>query len=681
MAADRKEIKRVLIANRGEIARRIIRTCHAMGIETVSVYSEVDAHAPHVLEASHSEPIGAPAAYVSIDSIMEAVKRSGADSVHPGYGFLSENPDFAEALEKAGITFIGPSSGTIRALGSKTNAKEIAKRANVPVAPTLLLSGADTSTHVQALEEFAGRVGYPVMIKAAAGGGGRGMRLVSTPGDCRTELESAGREALKAFGSAEIFVEKYIAPARHIEVQIVGDQHGNVLALGTRDCSLQRSNQKIIEEAPATGLKAGVTEELCEAARRLAKEVGYANLGTVEFLYTADGLFYFLEVNTRLQVEHPVTEMVTGLDLVRVQLEVARGGRLSEILTEILGSDRTPTPQGHAIEARVCAEEYTGRFVSATGVVLELDIPRESLFGGTLRADMGYEVCSEVSHYYDSLLGKLIVHANDRAHAIATLEDVLARTRISGVGTNRSLLLHLARTEAFRELSHTIQGTAQLLPSARALHNHWERAHVIAAALRLSEVYSCWAASSPWMTKETNSSYELYYPFSSVMHGETITSRTSYRDGVALVKIQHPREQEYHVSVSEAQYTSSTSRSAIVAVDGGPSMRVHMYKDGATLWIHTSEGSVGLLATFSAPPKGDTHQDSDVARITSPIPGKVAALYVAQGDQVSAGSVVLVLDSMKMEHPFRAPRAGKVLSLEVTTGSIVQAGATLAVIG
>lgn len=672
-----KDIKRLLIANRGEIARRIIRACNSIGIETVAVYSDVDAHAPHVREATYAEGIGAPSAYVSIDSILAAVQRSGADSVHPGYGFLSENPDFAQAIEAAGIRFIGPSSQTIRALGSKTNAKEIAKRANVPVAPTLLLSGNDTNTQAHALEEFGARVGYPVMIKAAAGGGGRGMRLVSGPGDCRSELESAAREALKAFGSAEVFVEKYIAPARHIEVQIAGDTHGHVVALGTRDCSLQRSNQKIIEEAPATGLKPGVTEELCEAARRLAKEVGYSNLGTVEFLYTADGLFYFLEVNTRLQVEHPVTEMVTGLDLVRLQLDIAAGASLRDLL----GSESTPSACGHAIEARLCAEEYTGRFVSATGVVVGMDIPLESAHGGSVRADMGYEICSEVTHYYDSLLGKIIVHGSDRAAAIALLEDTLARTAVSGVGTNRSLLMHLLRTTQFREQTHSIQGTKDLLPNEAALREQWMRAHAIAAALRLTESHSHWAAASPWMSQASHLQHPLRYPFSTAVHGEMIVSEAFFRDDSISVRIARPLECEYSIRVSSAQSTAPHSRCATVAFDGGPVSQVQLCYDGSTVWVHTTEASVGFSITHASAAGTDSNTAGDVARITSSIPGKVAALCVAPGDTVTAGSVVLVLDSMKMEHPFRAPRDGTVLALEVKAGSIVQAGATLAVIG
>jgi acetyl/propionyl-CoA carboxylase alpha subunit len=678
MAQRNAEIKRVLIANRGEIARRIIRTCHALGIETVAVYSDVDSHMPFVREATYSEPIGIPTAYLSIETIVAAAKKSGADSVHPGYGFLSENPAFAEALEKAGITFIGPSSKTIRALGSKTGAKEIAKRANVPVSPTLLLSGNDAAKNSKLLEEFATKVGYPVIIKAAAGGGGRGMRLVTSAGDCKPELESAAREAQKAFGSPEIFVEKYIAPARHIEVQIAGDSQGHVVALGTRDCSLQRSNQKILEEAPATGLKPGVTEELCEAACRLAKEAGYSNLGTVEFLYTSDGHFYFLEVNTRLQVEHPVTEMVTGLDLVQLQIEIARGGSLEKLL----GPRSTIEPCGHAIEARLCAEEYTGRFASATGVILDMSIPSSASKPGTIRADMGYEVCSEVSHYYDSLLGKIIVHAEDRTRAIELLDEVLHNTRVSGVATNRALLIHLASKSEFRNQTHTIQGTAELLPTASELTRSRITSLAIVSALRLSKVYSCWASSSPWRSSEAAKQQPVSYPYSATVHGVSFSTLSSYDgDSIRVTTRSGTTEAEDRLTIIDDRYTSAHSRQCTVSINWAPEIHTTVLYHGDTTWVHTPTDSLVFTDSHSRGAGSRAEEASSETRVTSPIPGKVAALNVAKGDSVQEGAILLVLDSMKMEHPFRASRDGKVIDLQVKEGSIVQAGSTLLVLG
>lgn len=672
-----QKVRRVLIANRGEIARRVIRTCHSMGIETVAVYSDVDAHSPHVREATLHEAIGGPTAYLSIEAIVSAAKRSGADSVHPGYGFLSENPAFAQALEREGIVFIGPSSQTITKLGSKTSAKDIAARANVPVAPTLLLPAGPVAQLASQLDAFASQVGYPVIIKAAAGGGGRGMRLVSTPGDCSTELESAAREAEKAFGSAEIFVEKYIAPARHVEVQIAADMHGSVMALGTRDCSLQRSNQKILEEAPATGLKSGVTEELCAAACRLAKEAGYSNLGTVEFLYIPDGLFYFLEVNTRLQVEHPITEMVTGLDLVELQIRIARG----EKLHRIIGADSPPTPRGHSIEARWCAEEFTGRFVSATGIILDCVIPNKSDFEGSIRADMGYELCSEVSHYYDSLLGKLIVHAPDRHSAISLLDDVLSRSRISGVATNRSLLKHLIATNEFRALKHSIQGTAALLPSIEQLELNRLQAHCIAAALRVCRSHSPWAAQSPWMTCGSPHAASMRYPFTTSIQGVLYSSTSSFSDQGISVQISSPDSAEVMVTLSEVTKTSPQSFQCFASLNQGQPISAELFLDGEVTWVHTSDVSLALTSNFAQRRSTSGSLNSSEVTVSSPIPGKVAALHVKEGDSVTEGTLVLVLDSMKMEHPFRASRDGTIVSLGVTQGAIIQAGMTLFVIG
>jgi propionyl-CoA carboxylase alpha chain len=673
-------IRRVLIANRGEIARRIIRTCRVLDIETVAVYSDVDAHAPHVGEASFKESIGGPMAYLSVEAILAAAKRSGADSVHPGYGFLSENPALPEALAEAGIAFIGPNAQTIRSLGSKTNAKAIAARASVPVAPTLLLTEDSIEARLKRLTEFTASVGFPVIIKAAAGGGGRGMRLITSHVECAEALESAARESLKAFGSPEIFVEKYIAPARHIEVQIAGDTHGDVVALGTRDCSLQRSNQKIIEEAPALELKPGVSEEICLAACRLAKEVGYSNLGTVEFLYTDDGRFYFLEVNTRLQVEHPVTELVTGLDLVKLQIEIARGAALRDVL----GSEETPKPLGHAIEARLCAEEYTGRFAAATGIVLDMHVARGPSDSGLVRADMGYEVCSEVSHHYDSLIGKIIVHAPDRPQAIQLLAKALRATRVSGVGTNRSLLLHLLSTEAFRQLRHTVQGTASLLPAPEQIHDEWLTCHAIVAAARLMTPYSHWSSVSPWTDCDKAQATPLQYPLLTSVHGMHITSESQFEDDGVTVRISAPHPREVFIRLTPSLNPISDPTRSInmcsVSIDRAVPVETVLYHDDTTTWVHTPNCSIALRTIHLRSGVHASQQAGGELPITSPIPGKVVSINVATGDRVSEGDLLLVLDSMKMEHPFRAPRDGVVASLGVAQGVVVNAGTTLLVI-
>lgn len=502
------------------------------------------------------------------------------------------------------------------------------------------------------------------------------MRIVTSLEEATQALESAARESLKAFGSAEIFVEKFIAPARHIEVQIAGDYHGNIIALGTRDCSLQRSNQKIIEEAPALELKPGVSVEICEAARRLAKEVGYSNLGTVEFLYTEDGLFYFLEVNTRLQVEHPVTELVTGLDLVKLQIQIAQG----ETLNSAVGTDETPKPFGHAIEARLCAEEFTGQFATATGVILDAHIPRGPAGAGLIRADMGYEVCSEVTHHYDSLLGKIIVHAPDRPQAVHLLREALSQTRISGVGTNRSLLMHLVGTEAFRNLRHTVQGTTELLPTAGQLHDEWIMSHAIAAAIRLRTHFSLWASGSPWSEVGAAADYRITYPFSTSIHGVNITSKSQVSDEGVAVRIPSPEEREVLIRAIHDKSPGTHTESYSISIDRAAPIHVVVLHDGPTTWVHTPGSSLGLGITH---PRSQSHSADDSSpqlSIRSPIPGKVVTVQVAVGDRVKQGDLLLVLDSMKMEHPFRAPRDGVVASLGVSMGTVVTSGKVLAVL-
>ena len=670
--ASSRVLQRVLIANRGEIARRIIRTCSKLGIQTVAVFSDIDAHAPFVHEATYAEAIGGPQSYLSIEAIIRAAQRSGTDAVHPGYGFLSENAAFADAVRAAGLVFLGPSPETIRSLGSKTNAKSLAAAAHVPVSPTLLLTQDSLDAQIEAIAQFGRDCGYPLIVKAAAGGGGRGMRIIHHDTDTRAELESARREAQKAFRSEEIFIEKYIAPARHVEVQIVGDSAGNAVALGTRDCSLQRSNQKIIEEAPAQDLKLGVSEAICDAAARLAKAAQYSSLGTVEFLYGPDGQFYFLEVNTRLQVEHPVTEMVTGLDLVELQIRIAEGRTLPE-----LGITHTPSPRGHAIEARLCAEEYTGQFVTTTGVILESAIPTQ-LAG--IRTDMGVEVCSEVSHNYDSLLGKIIAHAATRAEAIGLLHTALLQTRISGVGTNRGLLLHLLETDQYRSFAHSVQGTKDLFPSAEALQ--WSRieAHSIAAALRTQIPLSSWAENSPWFTAEPRRLANIHIPYATRIQGETIRSTTTQCNDHLRVQLHTPVVTTVDIEVLHRLEVSPFHLRATLRIGTGRQVEVSLLMDGPSLWLHLPNATYEVQELHKLPATAHLVGPSGGTAITSAIPGRVAAIHYKEGDTVPAGTTLMVLDSMKMEHPIRAPSDGVISALPVSVGSVVQAGAVLAVL-
>jgi propionyl-CoA carboxylase alpha chain len=481
------------------------------------------------------------------------------------------------------------------------------------------------------------------------------------------ELDSAQRESLKAIGSDEVFVEKCITPARHIEVQIVGDTHGTVVALGTRDCSLQRSNQKIIEEAPAIHLAPGSEAKLLEAATNLARAAGYTSLGTVEFLYGQDGSPYFLEVNTRLQVEHPVTELVTGLDLVELQLRIAAGETLAAC-----GVTHTPEPQGHAIEARWCAEEFTDRFTTATGIVLDIEVPQPAARGTMVRVDRGVEPCSEVTHYYDSLIGKVIVYAPSRERAIEALDDVLSRSRLSGVRNNRNLLLHLLRTPEFKALHHTVQGTKLLLPSSEQNSAIVREAHVVGAAIRCAAPTSSWSAEGPWLSS-TAPDAQIAYPWTTSEHGNALSSTTRRSGGSFLVSI---GEHSDTVTFTEGPFRAGVVTTATLSLNGGAPSAVSLYRDGYDLWVHTNRGTVVLHQAAIGERSGAAGGGS-ANEIRSTIPGKVAAVLVKEGDIVEQGATLLVLDSMKMEHPIRASMNGKVASAPLQVGTIVHTGALL----
>ena len=421
-------IRRILIANRGEIARRIARTCRAMGISPVAVFSDADAGAPHLADCDLAVRLGPPPArdsYLAIDRLIAAARSADCDAVHPGYGFLAENPDFARACGDAGLVFIGPTPEVIAALGSKENARRIATRAGVPVVPASEAAGAVD-------------IPYPVLVKASAGGGGKGMRIVRSAAELQPALEAARREAAAAFGDDTLLVERYLEGARHVEIQILGDQHGNLVHLFERECSIQRRHQKIVEESPSPALTPELRTRMGDAALLLAREVGYTSAGTVEMLFGADGSFYFLEVNTRLQVEHPVTEFVTGLDLVREQIRLAEG--------EPLGYGQADLRQrGHAIEVRLYAEDPARGYLPATGRLIDWRVPDLA----HLRVDAGVECGSEVSVHYDPMLAKLICHAPTRGEAARRLARALEELVALGVTTNRELLVAVLRHPAF----------------------------------------------------------------------------------------------------------------------------------------------------------------------------------------------------------------------------------------
>jgi acetyl-CoA carboxylase biotin carboxylase subunit len=460
---------KVLIANRGEIALRVVRACHELGVKAVAVYSEADAQAPHVREADEAVLLGpAPSSesYLKGDAIIAAAKRTGAEAIHPGYGFLSEREWFAKAVRDAGLVWIGPPAEAIAAMGSKTAARELAIRAGTPVVPgtTTALRDADEAA------EVAERFGYPVLLKAAAGGGGKGMRVVHERSDLASSLQAAQREAKNAFGDDAVYVEKYIVGPRHVEIQVLGDQHGTMLHLGERECSIQRRHQKMIEEAPSVAVTPELRSRMGAAAVAAAKAAGYSNAGTCEFLLDANGEFYFLEMNTRIQVEHPVTELVTGIDLVQWQLRIASGEKLPFVQQDIV-------PKGWAIECRITSEDPANGFLPSTGHVRYLHLPS----GPGVRWDGGIETGSEITLFYDPMLAKLIVHAPTRALAIERMHRALLELTVDGVDTSRDFHLRMMENDDFQRGAFDIQWLEKHLD--QLLHEKPDRDSVIRAAI------------------------------------------------------------------------------------------------------------------------------------------------------------------------------------------------------
>ncbi|KAA8605918.1 acetyl-CoA carboxylase subunit alpha [Salipiger aestuarii] len=654
---------RVLIANRGEIARRIQRGCRKLGLETVAVFSEADRDAPFVAEADHAVCIGGAApseSYLNIATILDAARATGAGAVHPGYGFLSENAGFASAVEAAGLAFIGPGPGAIAMMGSKIEAKAAAETAGVPVLPGY--RGAEQSD-ARLLQE-AQALGTPFLVKASAGGGGRGMRLVTDLADAPEAIASARAEAKGAFGDAAVFLERYAPRARHVEVQVLGDSYGTVLHLGDRDCSLQRNHQKLIEEAPAADLPEAVRDDMLSAAVRLAQSIGYRSAGTVEYLYDpARGEYYFLEMNTRLQVEHPVTEAITGIDLVEWQLRIARGEALTLAQSDVRFD-------GHAIEVRIAAENPAENFSPETGRITLWAPP------AGVRLDSGVAAGSVVGHHYDSMLAKLIVHAADRAGAIRRAVAAIDTFAVGGVGLNlsyqRALLTH-ADFQAFR---HHTSGLSEMFPggwsqpapdardtglAAMALHMHlapaggspWQSlgAWRITAPAGRSGAASYWATSGDEPIRLSGTPAELAALFpdgqsitveSAVLTGGRLSGRI---DGVPFTRIAHVERARDHWRVHLQTPAGMTVTDLRTLEDQ-----------------HLARASVGA---------------SGADLLTAPMPGAVAEVRVALGDRVAAGDTLVVLEAMKLLQSLPAPVAGVVTEIYCAPGDTVAGHAPL----
>ena len=653
---------KILIANRGEIACRVIKTARRMGIKTVAVYSEADANARHVRMADEAVLIG-PAAvkesYLVIDKIIGAARQTGAQAIHPGYGFLSENEDFCHACDEAGIVFIGPPVAAIHAMGSKSEAKKIMGAAGVPLTPGY--HGDDQDPEL--LKREADDIGYPVLIKAAAGGGGKGMRLVEKSEDFLDLLGSCKREAISSFGDQHVLIEKYLTRPRHIEIQVFGDTQGNCVYLFERDCSVQRRHQKVLEEAPAPGMTPERRAAMGQAAVDAAKAVGYVGAGTVEFIANQDGTFYFMEMNTRLQVEHPVTEMITGLDLVEWQLRVASGEPLP------LAQEQLQI-RGHALEARIYAEDPDKGFLPSTGKLLHLSPPAENLH---VRVDTGVEEGDEISPHYDPMIAKLIVWDQNRDRALARMLQALAEYRVAGVSNNISFLSRLTACPAFSgadlDTGLIEREKAYLFPEAKATPIEvWQVAALAellreanrgaAKARRDEDPLSPWHARDGWRLNasakrdlifrlgEEQQTVNVAYRadgYTLTVNGKSVEARGELNDrGLLRVELDGMRMDATVVAANEKRHVFFHGRAwQLSNVDP-----LHYSGEGGG-----AEG--GLLA---------------------PMPGKVISLIAKEGVAVEKGAPLLILEAMKMEHTINAPAAGTVKAFRFMVGDQVGDG-------
>ncbi len=657
---------KILIANRGEIACRVIRTAKRLGVRTVAVYSDADAGAQHVAMADEAYCIGpaeARLSYLDAERVLEVAGRSGALGIHPGYGFLSENAGFAEACRDAGFIFIGPPPDAIRAMGSKSEAKAIMEAAGVPVVPGYHGDGQDPET----LAKAAADVGYPVLLKAVAGGGGKGMRVVDDPGALTAALELARREAQAAFGDSAMLVEKYLVRPRHVEVQVFADRHGNVVHLFERDCSVQRRHQKIIEEAPAPDIDTALRRRIGEAAVDAARAIGYEGAGTVEFLLDG-GDFYFMEMNTRLQVEHPVTEMITGVDLVEWQFRVALGQPLP------LRQDDLAI-NGHAFEARLYAEDPSRDFLPAAGTLRHLRFPAE---GPHVRIDGGVREGDEVGIHYDPLIAKLIVWDADRASALRRLRRALEGVQVVGVTTNTGFLAALAGHPAFAaadlDTNFIARHRADLFPESRPasprvlslacldvlLRRDREAG---SAARRSADPHSPWHFTNGWRLNDDN------YHVLTFRDGDATAEVTvHYRpDGILL---QLPGGEEPIKAAGEIDEAGD-----LIADLGGARVKATVVRHAKELTIIC--GGASHVLELDDPAARAELQEPSGGSLKAPMPGRVAVVKVKAGDVVSRGATLMVLEAMKMEHAVTAPTDGTVARVHYDVGEQVEDGAVL----
>jgi 3-methylcrotonyl-CoA carboxylase alpha subunit len=668
---------KILIANRGEIACRVAATARRLAIQTVAVYSDADANAKHVAACDEAVHIGGSApkdSYLRWEKIIEAAKATGAQAIHPGYGFLSENEEFAQACAKVGLVFIGPPASAILAMGLKAESKQLMEKAGVPLVPGYHAADQDPAL----LQREADRIGYPVLIKASAGGGGKGMRAVDKAEDFAAALASCKREAINSFGDDAVLVEKYVQRPRHIEIQVFGDTHGNYVYLFERDCSVQRRHQKVLEEAPAPGMTEELRARMGAAAVEAARAVNYVGAGTVEFIVEQPGgyehpeqmKFYFMEMNTRLQVEHPVTEAITGLDLVEWQLRVASGEPLP------LRQDQLQI-QGHAIEARICAENPDNNFLPATGTLHVYGLPGHVTFERApqgVRVDSGVRQGDTISPFYDSMVAKLIVHGATRAEALARLDAALAQTHIVGLATNVQFLRHVTTSASF---AHAQLDTA-LIPREAAVLFHQDKvglplaaaalvAHTVAAEMAEAEVANAQGWRDPWAQRDAWRS-----------HGDSVRSfLLDYAGAQLTVQLQALRPGWQLTVDGQAAVLrwAATANGALDVQLGDQRAVLNVYQNGEQAHVFTARGATQVIAIDALSHAGEAPAEG--GRLTAPMPGKVVSFAVKAGDKVGKGQALAVMEAMKMEHTIAAPADGTVAELLFAPGDQVTEGAEL----
>jgi 3-methylcrotonyl-CoA carboxylase alpha subunit len=673
--------EKILIANRGEIACRVAATARRLGVKTVAVYSDADARARHVGACDEAVRIGGAAprdSYLRWERILQAARDTGAQAVHPGYGFLSENDEFAQACADAGLVFIGPPPSAIRAMGLKAESKQLMEKAGVPLVPGYHGGNQDPAL----LRREADRIGYPVLIKASAGGGGKGMRAVMASEEFDAALASCKREAANSFGDDAVLVERYVQRPRHIEIQVFFDTHGNGLYLFERDCSVQRRHQKVLEEAPAPGMTPERRREMGGAAVSAARAVGYVGAGTVEFICEQDGRFYFMEMNTRLQVEHPVTEAITGFDLVEWQLRVAAGETLPATQDDL-------AMRGHAIEARICAENPEANFLPATGTLSVLRWPAHVEFQraidgeffhmpAAVRVDTGVNEGDAISPWYDSMIAKLIVWGEDRAQALARLDVALGQTHVAGVANNVAFLRRVVGTRSFaepvldtalieREREHLFGGPGLPFEDVAAGVAAWELEAQRAAAGRDADP---WSRRDGWRLHGA-----AVQRFDLEWQGEAREIRLSQRHGGTMRLAYGDGPDAHDIEFATAALDPELHDVVLGTGDASRRLRLAVYAVGEHFTVFAPHGSAQVTVVDTLSHAGESHEEA--GRLTAPMPGKVIAYLVQPGETVKTGQPLAVLEAMKMEHTIAAPREGTVAELLFAPGDQVSEGGEL----